>query len=77
MQKGWLDNRLQTSLLFVALGRNRHLDRRIDGSYICYQYRTPLQQLGLRVTWNFRGGHKVKVGTVEGGLRYEENRETL
>lgn len=77
VQKGWLDNRLQTSLLFVALGRNRHLDRRIDGSYICYQYRTPLQQLGLRVTWNFRGGHKVKVGTVEGGLRYEENRETL
>ena len=77
VQKGWLDNRLQTSILFVPLGRNRQIDRQIEGRHIAYKYCTTLQQLGIRVVWNFNGGRRVKVGTVEGGQRFEENKSDL
>lgn len=77
LQKGWMDNRLLTTLLFVPLGQNRQIDRQIDGRNICYKYCTTLQQLGLRVVWNFNSGRRIKVGTVEGGQRFEENRNDL
>ena len=77
VQKGWLDNRLQTSLLFVPLGRNRQIDRQIDERLICYKYCTSLQQLGIRVVWNFSGGRRVKVGAIEGGQRFDESQSDL
>lgn len=70
--RSWFGNRLRGTLTFTALGKNRRLEREIAGYTMNYAYLSSVQQIGLRLAWNFSGGRKVKVGTVEGGQQFRE-----
>lgn len=63
---------LQLTLNFNAFGNRRKYDRQADGNTITYQYTMPVQNIGLSLTWRFKGGKQVNVNTLEGAQNYKE-----
>lgn len=72
LQKSFDQGRLQCALTFRAWGSNNHLDRQIGRARVSYRYEDAQPHIGLRASWKFDGGRSVKVGTVEGGQRYDD-----
>ena len=62
----------QLSLDFNLLGNRRRIDNIAGDRIITHAYTTPVQMVGLSLRWNFSGGKKVSVKTVQGSQNYEE-----
>lgn len=56
--KTFLDGNLQMAVDFSPLGNRRKLDRQAALNKISYRYTTPVQYIGLSITWNLSGGKK-------------------
>lgn len=72
IHKTFCKGSLQLTLNFNAFGNRRKYDRQADGNTITYQYTMPVQNIGLSLTWRFRGGKQVNVNTLEGAQNYKE-----
>lgn len=75
--KNWLEDRLQVAVDFTPIGNGRKIDRRIGEKRISYRYTSPVQHVGLSLTWRFSGGKKVKVNVVEGIQEHIETTDNL
>lgn len=75
LYKSMLGNRLQIAAEFTPLGNRRRLDRQAGVNKIVYKYTTPVQYVGLSLTWNFSGGKKVDVDVVDGTQNYHETKD--
>ena len=62
---------------FTPIGNGRKIDRRIGEKRISYRYTSPVQHVGLSLTWRFSGGKKVKVNVVEGIQEHIETTDNL
>lgn len=54
--KTFLKDNLQVAVDFTPLGNRRKLDRKAGMNRVSYKYTTPVQYVGLSLTWNFSGG---------------------
>ncbi len=75
--KIFLNDKLQVALEFTALGNRRRLDRKVGEKTVSYKYTSPVQSIGLTVTWNFSGGKKVDVNVVDGIQEYQETKDNM
>lgn len=73
--KTFLGDNLQVALDFTAVGNRRKLDRQIGANKVSYKYTTPVQYIGISVSWNFSGGKKVNVDVVDGIQEYRETKD--
>lgn len=73
--KTFLDGNLQMAVDFSPLGNRRKLDRQAALNKISYRYTTPVQYVGLSVTWCFSGGKKVDVDVIDGIQDYHETKD--
>lgn len=62
----------QARLNFTALGDRRRYDRHAGTVPVTFDSTTPIQTVGLSLVWNFSGGKRMNVQTVEGTQRYDE-----
>lgn len=62
---------------FSPLGNRRRLDRRVGDTLVKHKYTSPVQYIGLSLTWNFSGGKDVDVDVVDGIQNYTETSDTL
>lgn len=72
VQRYFCNERLQCALTFRTWGSDRRLDRQIGTTRVTYSFADSQPHLGLRATWRFDGGRRVKVGTVEGAQHYND-----
>lgn len=72
LQRGFFSDRLRCALTGQVWGSDRHLDRQIGQTQVCYRYKSSHPHIGLRVTWLFDGGRRVKASTVEGAQQYND-----
>lgn len=75
ISKSFLNDNLQIALEFTPAGNRRKLDRQTGTGRISYKYTTPVQYVGLSVTWNFASGKRVKVDVVDGIQDYHETKD--
>ena len=73
--KTFLDGNLQMAVDFSPLGNRRKLDRQAALNKISYRYTTPVQYIGLSITWNLSGGKKVDVDVIDGIQDYHETKD--
>ena len=73
--KTFLDGNLQMAVDFSPLGNRRKLDRQAALNKISYRYTTPVQYIGLSITWNLSGGKKVDVDVIDGIQNYHETKD--
>lgn len=73
--KAFLNDNLQIAVDFTLIGNRRKLDRYADTNRVSYQYTTPVQHIGLSITWNFSGGKEVDVNIVDGLQDYHETKD--
>lgn len=74
--KNFLKNSLQIALDFTAFGNRRKLDRQIGSKTITNKYTSPVQYVGLNITWNFSGGKKVNVDVINGIQDFYETKDS-
>lgn len=72
VQRDLCHARLQCALTVRTWGSARRLDRMIGPTQVTYSFDDSQPHLGLRATWRFDGGRRVKVGTVEGAQHYND-----
>lgn len=73
--KGFLDNSLYVILDFDPWGKRRKLGRESDGRKYSTCYSTPVQNLGLTIQFNFKGGRKdIDVNVRGTTVNYDEMR---
>lgn len=77
IHKMFMDNNLQFAIEFTPAGNRRKLDRFVGNQTISYKYTSPVQYIGLSMTWNFAGGKKVKVNVVDGIQNYHETKDNM
>lgn len=75
LQRGFFAERLRCALTFQVWESNRRLDRKIGTALVSYHETTDQTHIGLRMTWKFDGGHRVKVDAVEGAQHYNDIRD--
>lgn len=73
--KSFLNDNLQIAIDFSPIGNRRKLDRQVGMNKVSYKYTTPVQYIGLSITWNFSGGKQVNVNVVEGIQDYHETKD--
>lgn len=73
--KTFLEGNLQMAVDFTPIGNRRKLDRQIGINKVSYKYTTPVQYVGLSVTWSFSGGKKVDVDVIDGIQDYHETKD--
>lgn len=73
--KTFCNDKLQLSLNFNAFGNRRQLDRRVADKVVSCKYTAPVQRIGISLVWNFSGGKKVNVNTVDGIQDYKETKD--
>ena len=73
--KTFLDNNLQVAVDFTPVGNRRKLDRQAGINKVSYKYTTPVQYVGLSLTWNFSGGKQVNVNVTDGIQNYHETKD--
>lgn len=73
--KTFQDGNLQMAVDFSPLGNRRKLDRQAALNKISYRYTTPVQYIGLSITWNLSGGKKVDVDVIDGIQNYHETKD--
>lgn len=73
--KTFLNGNLQMAIDFSPLGNRRKLDRQAALNKISYRYTTPVQYIGLSITWNLSGGKKVDVDVIDGIQNYHETKD--
>ena len=73
--KAFLNDNLQIAVDFTPAGNRRKLDRHAGINKISYKYTTPIQYIGLSLTWNFSGGKQVDVNVVDGIQDYYETKD--
>lgn len=73
--KGFLRNRLQCSLQVDMLGNRRRLDRQVGDILTRYSYTTPVQMLGMGLSWHFASKRQVQVEATQGQQQYQEIRD--
>ncbi|MDE7126204.1 MAG: outer membrane beta-barrel family protein, partial [Muribaculaceae bacterium] len=64
--KTFLSNNIRIALEFTPIGNRRRLDRQSGSNTVSYKYTTPVQYVGMSITWNFSGGKQVNVEVVDG-----------
>lgn len=64
--KNFLHGDLKVAIDFSPLGNRRKLDRSTGAEKVTIKYITPVQYIGLSLTWNFSGGKDVDVDVVDG-----------
>lgn len=62
----------QARLEFVALGDRRRYDRHAGIVPVTFDNVTPIHTIGVSLVWNFSGGKRMNVKTVEGVQGYDE-----
>ena len=62
-------DKLQLTFLFNALGDRRKYDRYANGHKVTYDFTTPVQRIGLSLTWNFSGGKNTNVNAIQTGAQ--------
>lgn len=72
LQRAFFANRLQCALTYQLWESDRLLDRQIGPVQVSYRDKTAHSHIGMRVTWKFDGGGRVKVGAVEGAQQYND-----
>ena len=77
IHKMFMDNNLQFAIEFTPVGNRRKLDRFTGTQTISYKYTSPVQYIGLSMTWNFAGGKKVRVNAVDGIQDYHETKDNM
>ncbi|MDE5957285.1 MAG: outer membrane beta-barrel family protein, partial [Muribaculaceae bacterium] len=70
--KSLLKENLQVALEFTPIGNRRKLDRKVEQKKITYKLTSPVQYVGLSLTWNFAGGKEVDVNVIDGIQNYHE-----
>lgn len=70
--KSFRNNRYQLAIVGQPWHHNREVIRKGDSYQVNYAYLNSIQTIGFRFVYNFRGKTHVKVGTVEGGLKYND-----
>lgn len=73
--KSFMSDNLQVAMDFTPVGNRRKLDRCVGGNKVTYKYTTPVQYVGLSLTWNFSGGKRVNVDVVDGIQQYHETKD--
>ena len=73
--KTFLKDNLQVAVDFTPLGNRRKLDRQVGMNKVSYKYTTPVQYVGLSLTWNFSGGKQANVNVVDGIQNYYEMKD--
>lgn len=73
--KSLLRNNLQVAVEFTPVGNRRKLDRKVGDNVISPKYTSPVQYIGLSLTWKFSGGKKVDVSVVDGIQDYHETKD--
>lgn len=73
--KTFLDGNLQMSVDFTPICNRRKLDRQIGMNKVSHKYTTPVQYIGLSITWNLSGGKKVDVDVIDGIQNYHETKD--
>lgn len=73
--KTFLNDNLQMAVDFTPVGNRRKLDRHAGMNKVSYKYTTPVQYVGLSLTWNFSGGKRVDVNIVDGIQDYHETKD--
>lgn len=73
--KTFLNHNLQIAVDYTVLGNRRKLDRRTGTNKVSYKYTTPVQYIGISLTWNFSGGKKVNIDVVDGIQYYQETKD--
>lgn len=63
--KTLLNNKLQMTFTFNALGNRRKYDRLADGFKVTYDNTSSVQRLGLSVVWNFSSSKRAQVNAIE------------
>lgn len=72
LQRGFLADHLRCALTFRVWQSDRRLDRQIGTALVSHRDGTAPSHLGLRATWKFDGGRRVKVPAVEGAQQYND-----
>lgn len=72
LQKAFFADRLRCALTYQLWESDRLLDRQIGPVLVSYRRQTEHSHIGLRATWRFDGGRRVKVGAVEGAQQYND-----
>lgn len=62
----------QARINFTALGDRRSYGRHAGTVPVTFDNTTPVHTIGLSLVWNFSGGKRMNVQTVEGIQRYDE-----
>lgn len=65
--KNMCRDKLRLTLNFNIFGDRRKYDRHANGSKITYDFTTPVQNIGISLTWRFSGGKQVNVKAIENG----------
>lgn len=73
--KTFLNDNFQAAVDFTPVGNRRKLDRHAGMNKVSYKYTTPIQYVGLSLTWNFSGGKHVDVNVVDGIQDYHETKD--
>lgn len=73
--KSFLKDNLQVAVEFTPVGNRRKLDRQVGMNKLSYKYTTPVQYVGLSLTWNLSGGKQVDVNVVDGIQDYRETKD--
>lgn len=73
--KTFLEGNLQMAVDFTPIGNRRKLDKQFGINKVSYKYTTPVQYVGLSVTWSFSGGKKVDVDVIDGIQDYHETKD--
>lgn len=73
--KTFLKDNLLVAVDFTPLGNRRKLDRQVGMNKVSYKYTTPVQYVGLSLTWNFSGGKQANVDVVDGIQNYYETKD--
>lgn len=71
--KSMCKNKLQLTLLFNAIGKQREYDRQTSNSKITYNNNTSVQSIGLSLIWRFSGGKNTNIKAIDNAAQgYKE-----
>lgn len=71
--KDFLGKKLRVAMKFVACGNRRKLDREVGDEKVSFKYTSPVQRIGVSLSWNFSGGKDVNVNAItDGNQSYQE-----
>lgn len=73
--KSFLNNNIQVAVEFTPIGNQRKLDRQVGMKKVSYKNTSPVQYVGLSLTWNFSGGKQVDVNVVDGLQDYNKTKD--